>query len=217
MHVHAVKAGRQTTARDDDLDRASRALAKLHDCDLLARGILELGVDYHNVAGCFLGSDKRCSHAEGTDGDGDGDGDPNARVLNHADNLVSRRDLRKDGSGHSSQVAEAPACVRVHAVGTGHPPTAKTGVTADAIAGGCPAIRRPATTPNSAHAAPSTSFLVSDVSLTDPDVPALVGHRQVTHAQLVTLARRHGHPRGVAFDAGIAALSAGRDVALLTA
>ncbi len=59
-------------------------------------------------------------------------------------------------------------------------------------------------------------FLVNDVSLTDPDVPAMVGHRQVTDAQLLTLARRHG-TRLVTFDAGIAALAGGRDVELLAA
>lgn len=59
-------------------------------------------------------------------------------------------------------------------------------------------------------------FLVNDVSLTDPDVPALVGHRQVTDGQLLTLARRHGI-RLVTFDAGIAALAGVRDVQLLAA
>jgi toxin-antitoxin system PIN domain toxin len=57
-------------------------------------------------------------------------------------------------------------------------------------------------------------FLVNDVSLTDLDVPAIVGHRQVTDVQLLTLARRHG-TRLVTFDAGIAALAEGRDVELL--
>ena len=56
-------------------------------------------------------------------------------------------------------------------------------------------------------------FLVNDVSLTDPDVPPIVGHRQVTDAQLLTLARRHG-TRLVTFDAGIAAMAEGRDVEL---
>jgi len=59
-------------------------------------------------------------------------------------------------------------------------------------------------------------FLVSDVSLIDPDVPPIVGHRQVTDAQLLTLVRRHGS-RLVTFDAGIAALAKGRDVELLVA
>ncbi len=59
-------------------------------------------------------------------------------------------------------------------------------------------------------------FLANDVSLVDPDVPALTGHRQVTDAQLVTLARRHDL-RLVTFDARVVALAGGRDVELLTA
>ena len=57
-------------------------------------------------------------------------------------------------------------------------------------------------------------FLVDDVSPTDPDVPRIVGHRQVTDAQLLALARRHG-TRLLTFDTGIAALAEGRDVELL--
>jgi toxin-antitoxin system PIN domain toxin len=57
-------------------------------------------------------------------------------------------------------------------------------------------------------------FLANDVSLTDPDVPPLVGHRQVTDAQLLTLARRED-THLVTFDAGVAALAEGRDVELL--
>lgn len=59
-------------------------------------------------------------------------------------------------------------------------------------------------------------FLVNDISLTDPDVPAIIGHRQVTDAQLLTLARRKG-TRLVTFDAGIAALAERHDVELLVA
>ena len=59
-------------------------------------------------------------------------------------------------------------------------------------------------------------FLGNDVSLTDADVPPIVGHRQVTDAQLLTLARRHG-TRLVTFDAGVLALAEGRDVELLVA
>jgi len=59
-------------------------------------------------------------------------------------------------------------------------------------------------------------FLVDDVSIVDPDVPELVGYRQVTDAHLLTLARRSGI-RLVTFDAGISALVGGRDVELLTA
>ncbi len=59
-------------------------------------------------------------------------------------------------------------------------------------------------------------FLANDVSQTDADVPRIARHRQVTDAQLLTLARRHGI-RLVTFDAGIVALAEGRDVELLTA
>lgn len=60
----------------------------------------------------------------------------------------------------------------------------------------------------------SHRFLADDVSMTDDDVPALVGHRQVTDAHLITLARRH-NVRVVTFDGGVRALS-GLDVELLT-
>lgn len=59
-------------------------------------------------------------------------------------------------------------------------------------------------------------FLANDVSLSDADVPPITGYRQVTDAQLLALARRHGI-RLVTFDAGIVALDEGLDVALLTA
>jgi uncharacterized protein len=59
-------------------------------------------------------------------------------------------------------------------------------------------------------------FLINDVSLTDADIPPIVGHRQVTDAQLLTLARRHG-TRVVTFDAGVRALAEGQDVELLVA
>lgn len=59
-------------------------------------------------------------------------------------------------------------------------------------------------------------FLSDDVSLTDPDVPAFLGHRRVTDAHLLVLARRGG-VRLVTFDAGLPALADGRDVELLTA
>jgi len=57
-------------------------------------------------------------------------------------------------------------------------------------------------------------FLVNDVSPADVDVPPVAGHRQVTDAQLLTLARRNS-TRLVTFDAGIAVLAEGRDVELL--
>lgn len=59
-------------------------------------------------------------------------------------------------------------------------------------------------------------FLADDVSLADGDVPAIAGHRQVTDAHLLTLARRHG-TRIVTFDAGLAALAGGSGVELLAA
>jgi predicted nucleic acid-binding protein len=58
-------------------------------------------------------------------------------------------------------------------------------------------------------------FLADDVSMTDEDVPPLVGHRQVSDAHLLTLARRHG-VRLITFDGGVRALG-GADVELLTA
>jgi hypothetical protein len=59
------------------------------------------------------------------------------------------------------------------------------------------------------------SFLRDDVSMTDGDVPVLVGHRQVTDAHLVTLARRHD-VRLVTFDMGVLALGGEHDVELLS-
>jgi toxin-antitoxin system PIN domain toxin len=59
-------------------------------------------------------------------------------------------------------------------------------------------------------------FLADEVSLTDHDVPAPHGYRQVTDAHLLTLARRHG-VRLVTFDAGIVPIAQERDVELLTA
>jgi uncharacterized protein len=58
-------------------------------------------------------------------------------------------------------------------------------------------------------------FLANDVSLVDPDVPSLNGHRQVTDAVLLTLARRHGL-RLTTFDTGVQALAAGEGVELLS-
>jgi toxin-antitoxin system PIN domain toxin len=59
-------------------------------------------------------------------------------------------------------------------------------------------------------------FLLDDVSMTDDDVPSMRGHRQVTDAHLLTLARRRG-VRIVTFDAGVHALAGKSDVELLTA
>jgi len=57
-------------------------------------------------------------------------------------------------------------------------------------------------------------FLVSDVSMTDADVPRIVGHRQVTDALLLTVARRASVPL-VTFDASIATLAGGLGIELL--
>ncbi|MGY1683009.1 hypothetical protein [Geodermatophilus sp. SYSU D01176] len=64
--------------------------------------------------------------------------------------------------------------------------------------------------------APGHRFLGDDVSVVDADVPRISGHRQVTGAHRMTLARRHGVGM-VTFDAGPAALSGHRDVELLSA
>jgi uncharacterized protein len=64
-------------------------------------------------------------------------------------------------------------------------------------------------------AAGAHAFLVDDVSITESDVPRIVGHRQVTDAHLLTLARRRG-ARLVTFDAALAVLGEGRDVELLS-
>lgn len=61
-------------------------------------------------------------------------------------------------------------------------------------------------------------FLTDDVSERAPDLPSVSGHRQVTDAHLLTLARRNDL-RLVTFDAGLASLAADRpgDVELLLA
>jgi uncharacterized protein len=58
-------------------------------------------------------------------------------------------------------------------------------------------------------------FLTDDVSITDRDVPPIVGHRQVTDAHLLALARRR-RARLVTFDRGVLALAQGGDVELLS-
>jgi len=62
---------------------------------------------------------------------------------------------------------------------------------------------------------PGHRFLTDDVSLSEPDVPAISGYRQVTDAHLLTLARRRD-VRLVTFDASIPAMSDGDGVELLT-
>jgi len=57
-------------------------------------------------------------------------------------------------------------------------------------------------------------FLANDISMRDPDLPPIAGHRQVTDAMLLALARR-SEIRLVTFDAGIATLGDPREVELL--
>ena len=57
-------------------------------------------------------------------------------------------------------------------------------------------------------------FLINDVSMADADTPRMVGHRQVTDALLLTVARRAGMPL-VTFDAAITTLAGGSGVELL--
>lgn len=59
-------------------------------------------------------------------------------------------------------------------------------------------------------------FLSDDVSLADTDIPPLVGHRQVTDAHLLALARRND-TRLVTFDATAVKLARGDEVELLSA
>jgi uncharacterized protein len=66
------------------------------------------------------------------------------------------------------------------------------------------------------RAAQGHRFLADDVSICDGDVPVLAGHRQVTDAHLLTLARRHSVPV-ITFDAGLLALGGADDVVLLSA
>ena len=61
------------------------------------------------------------------------------------------------------------------------------------------------------RSAPGHHFLRDDVSIADTDVPRIVGHRQVTDAHLLTLARRNAVSL-LTFDAGIFALGAGSGV-----
>lgn len=65
--------------------------------------------------------------------------------------------------------------------------------------------------------APGHQFLSDDVSLRDHDVPTLTGHRQITDAHLLVLARRRGHQL-VTFDTGVSTMDqTGADVLLLEA
>lgn len=61
---------------------------------------------------------------------------------------------------------------------------------------------------------PAHRFLVDDVSILEPDLPAVIGYRQVTDAHLLTLARRHGENL-VTFDRAVGTLASGSDVEIL--
>jgi len=65
------------------------------------------------------------------------------------------------------------------------------------------------------RAAGGHRFLDDDVSIAAADVPPIAGHRQVTDAHLLTLARRRG-VRLVTFDRGLLGLADAHDVELLT-
>jgi uncharacterized protein len=58
-------------------------------------------------------------------------------------------------------------------------------------------------------------FLTDDVSITDGDVPRILGHRQITDAHLLTLARRHG-VHLLTFDSALVKLGPHQDVELLS-
>lgn len=60
------------------------------------------------------------------------------------------------------------------------------------------------------------AFLANAVSMVDDEIPPMKGHRQVTDALLLGVARRHGLPL-VTFDAGLAAMAGPGEVELLQA
>jgi len=69
----------------------------------------------------------------------------------------------------------------------------------------------------SLRAAPAHRFITDDVSPVDPDFPTIAGHKQVTDAHLLTLARRH-QAQLLTFDAALSTLpDDGADVVVLRA
>jgi toxin-antitoxin system PIN domain toxin len=69
----------------------------------------------------------------------------------------------------------------------------------------------------SLRAAPRHDFFTDDVSPVDADFPTIVGHKQVTDAHLLTLARRH-QAQLVTFDSALSTLpDASADVVVLRA
>jgi len=63
---------------------------------------------------------------------------------------------------------------------------------------------------------PSHRFLRDDVSLSDTEIPPLVGYRQVTDAHLLAIARRNA-TRLLTFDGAAAQLAVGDEVEVLSA
>ncbi len=63
---------------------------------------------------------------------------------------------------------------------------------------------------------PGHRFFSDDISPVDADTVAVLGHRQLTDAHLLALARRHGG-RLITFDGGAAALGGEDEVLLLIA
>lgn len=59
-------------------------------------------------------------------------------------------------------------------------------------------------------------FLANDVSMTDDLVPEVTGHRQVTDALLLAVARRHRMPL-ITFDAALGRLGRAGEVEVLRA
>jgi toxin-antitoxin system PIN domain toxin len=113
----------------------------------------------------------------------------------HVHHAAMRRWFARNGSeGWSTCPVTESGFVRV----SSNPKVLAAPVTVSAARGVLRALR----------ANPHHGFLIDDVSVCQPDFPAVHGHRQLTDAHLLTLARRHDQ-RLVTFDAGIAALDAG--------
>lgn len=66
------------------------------------------------------------------------------------------------------------------------------------------------------RAAGEHRFLANDVSMSDPDLAPISGHREITDAILLAVARRNSMPL-VSFDCGVADLAGGGGVELLRA
>ncbi len=133
--------------------------------------------------------------------------DVNALVALAWDSHVHHAAMRRWFSTHGSRGwATCPATESGFVRVSSNPRVLPTAIGVEAARGVLAALR----------AARGHRFLADDVSIVEPDVPRLAGHRQVTDAHLLALARRRG-VRLVTFDAAILTLAAGRDVELLTA